>query len=87
MANIKSSKKHIKTSKKRKIQNTSKRSTIKTFIKKVRNSINNNNKIEALHFFKIFQSLIDKHITKGLMHKNKGSRYKSSLNTQIMQLK
>lgn len=86
MANIKSAKKDSITSEKRRINNTSRRSMIRTFIKKVRIAIMSGKKKEAQDAFKKMQPIIDKHASKGLIHKNKAARYKSNLSLQIAKL-
>lgn len=83
MANIKSSKKDAITSEKRRKKNTSKRSMIRTFIKKVRNAIVSGKKDTAKDIFKKMQSILDKNANKGLIHKNKAARYKSNLSIKI----
>ncbi|CAL4326214.1 30S ribosomal protein S20 [Buchnera aphidicola] len=83
MANIKSAKKDAVTSEKRRKQNTSRRSMIRTFIKKVRIAILSGNINTAQDAFKKMQPIIDSHVNKGLIHKNKAARYKSNLLFQI----
>ncbi|AEO07963.1 30S ribosomal protein S20 [Buchnera aphidicola] len=83
MANIKSSKKDVITSKNRRKNNSSRRSMIRTFIKKVRQSINSGDKKIAEDAFRKMQPIIDSHVNKGLIHKNKAARYKSILSLQI----
>ncbi|WP_422667103.1 30S ribosomal protein S20 [Buchnera aphidicola] len=83
MANIKASKKDSITSEKRRQKNTSRRSMIRTFIKKVRIAIASNNKKLAKDEFHKMQVVIDQHVSKGLIHKNKASRHKSHLSDQI----
>nr|BET44593.1 MAG: 30S ribosomal protein S20 [Candidatus Aschnera chinzeii] len=83
LANIKSSKKRAIQSKKRRQQKASKRSTIRTFIKKVQYYIVNGNKNEAEIAFKKMQIIIDKYTSKGILHKNKNARHKSKLSAQL----
>ncbi|UAJ65544.1 30S ribosomal protein S20 [Candidatus Schneideria nysicola] len=83
MASIKSAKKRILTSEKRHKQNISKRSMIRTFIKKVYIAINSNDKKKALDAFYSMQSIIDRNVKKGLLHKNKAARHKSNLMKRI----
>ncbi|QIE01894.1 30S ribosomal protein S20 [Buchnera aphidicola] len=83
MANIKSSKKDVITSENRRKNNASRRSMIRTFIKKVRQSIHLGNKKIAEDAFRKMQSIIDSHVNKGLIHKNKAARYKSNLLLKI----
>ncbi|QNS01879.1 MAG: 30S ribosomal protein S20 [Buchnera aphidicola (Pentalonia nigronervosa)] len=86
MANIKSSKKHAFVSEKRRMQNASRRSMVRTFIKKVCMLIDSKKKELAQDAFKKMQSVIDKHVSKGLIHKNKAARYKSNLSLKISRL-
>lgn len=59
--------------------NKSKKSMIKTYIKKIKLFINNNDKKKALNIFRILQSNLDKLSLKKIIHFNKSSRYKSNL--------
>ncbi|MBZ2279782.1 30S ribosomal protein S20, partial [Buchnera aphidicola] len=83
MANIKSSKKDAISSEKRRKNNSSRRSMIRTYIKKVRLCIFSGNKNKAQDEFNKMQSVVDKHASKGLIHKNKASRHKSILHLKI----
>ncbi|CAL4319842.1 30S ribosomal protein S20 [Buchnera aphidicola] len=83
MANLKSSKKDSITSKKRRIFNMSRRSIIKTFIKKVHSAIISKKKEEIEISFKNMQSVVDKYSNKGIIHKNKAARLKLRLNNKI----
>nr|OQX99331.1 MAG: 30S ribosomal protein S20 [Erwiniaceae bacterium 4572_131] len=88
MANIKASKKDALTSEKRRKKNSSRRSMIRTFVKKVRVrvAIMSGNKTTAEDAFKKMQPIIDSHVNKGLIHKNKAARYKSNLSLQIKKI-
>ncbi|QTM69336.1 30S ribosomal protein S20 [Buchnera aphidicola (Hormaphis cornu)] len=87
MANLKSSEKDAIISKQRRLHNMSRRSTIKTFIKKIYLAVIQNKKEFALEVFKQLQSILDRNVVKGLIHKNKAARCKSNLYTRIMKLK
>jgi len=86
LANIKSSKKDSIVSEQRRKKNTSQRSKVRTFIKKVRLAIVSKDKSKAEDAFKSMQPIIDKYATKGLIHKNKAARHKSILLSQIKKL-
>ncbi|VFP83574.1 30S ribosomal protein S20 [Buchnera aphidicola] len=86
MANIKSSKKHAIVSKKRREFNSSKRSTIKTFIKKVYFFIKQKDKEKANQAFSTLQSIIDRYVVKRILHANKAARHKSILIKHIKQI-
>ncbi|WP_457913875.1 30S ribosomal protein S20 [Candidatus Gillettellia adelgis] len=83
MANIKSAKKRAVQSEKRRKHNASRRSMVRTFIKKVDAAIKSGNKKAAQVAFFIMQPLLDRQSTKGLLHKNKAARHKSNLTTRI----
>ncbi|QJC28034.1 30S ribosomal protein S20 [Enterobacteriaceae endosymbiont of Plateumaris braccata] len=79
MANIKSSKKRAIKSEKQRKHNMSYRSMLRTFIKKVNNALLTKN-IKIIQItFKQMQSVIDKQVRRGLIHKNKAARHKSRL--------
>lgn len=86
LANIKASKKYAITSERRRKHNTSRRSMIRTFIKKVRVAIATGTKEEAQDAFKKMQPIVDSHASKGLIHKNKAARHKSNLLLQISKM-
>ncbi|XBC37794.1 MAG: 30S ribosomal protein S20 [Buchnera aphidicola (Meitanaphis microgallis)] len=83
MANLKSSKKSSVKSEKIRRCNSSKKSRIKTFIKKVNVEILLGNKERAQLQFSQVQSILDRYATKGLIHKNKAARHKSNLEHKI----
>ncbi|MCV2528316.1 MAG: 30S ribosomal protein S20 [Candidatus Lightella neohaematopini] len=86
MVNIKSKKKHIIKSKKNRIINISIKSMIRTFIKKTNKAIINNDKITAKKLYLNLQSILDRQAKKGVIHKNKAARYKSSISRKINNL-
>ncbi|MFI4819129.1 MAG: 30S ribosomal protein S20 [Enterobacterales bacterium] len=83
MSKIKSAKKRYLQSYKKRKSNISCKSVIKTFFKKVNFYINKKDKKLSNNAFCIFQSIIDRQSTKGLIHKNKASRYKKKLIKKI----
>lgn len=87
MANIKSAKKRAIQSEKRRQHNASRRSMVRTFIKKVYAAIATNDKEEAQKSYKNMQSIIDRYASKGLLHKNKASRHKANLVAKIKSIK
>ncbi len=86
MANTKSSKKRIIINKLRNKKNVSKKSKLKTYIKKTKLAIKNRDKKLALHYYCSTQSLLDKYSCKNIIHVNKSSRYKSILSKLINSL-
>lgn len=83
MANIKSAKKRAVQSEKRRKHNASRRSMMRTFIKKVYAAIAAGDKAAAQNAFTTMQPLVDRQAAKGLIHKNKAARHKSNLTAQI----
>lgn len=86
MANIKSAKKRAIQAEKNRQHNASRRSMMRTFMKKVMAAIEAGNKEEATTAFAEVQPILDRYATKGLIHKNKAARHKSRLNTLIKAL-
>ncbi|CAL4319163.1 30S ribosomal protein S20 [Buchnera aphidicola (Pterocallis alni)] len=86
MSNIKSSMKHALKSKKLRIFNNSRKSMMRTFIKKVYFSIQKNDKIQAQNNWINLQSVLDRLVSKNIIHKNKSSRYKSRLYFKIKRM-
>ncbi|AFR05054.1 30S ribosomal protein S20 [Pectobacterium brasiliense] len=83
MANIKSAKKRAVQSEKRRKHNASRRSMMRTFIKKVYAAIATGDKEAAQKAFNDMQPIVDRQAGKGLIHKNKAARHKSNLVARI----
>lgn len=83
MANIKSAKKRALQSEKRRQHNASRRSMMRTFIKKVYAAIATGDKEIAQNAYSAMQPIVDRQANKRFIHKNKAARYKSNLITQI----
>ncbi len=83
MANIKSAKKRVIKSEQQRQHNTSRRSMMRTFIKKVYAAVASQDKDQAVKAFSTMQPILDRLATKGLIHKNKASRHKSTLMAHI----
>ena len=86
MANIKSAKKRVITSEKARRHNASRRSMMRTFMKRVVTAIEAGQKETAQEAFTALVPVLDRYATKGLIHKNKAARHKSRLNAQIKAL-
>lgn len=82
MPNIKSAKKRVITTKKRTEANVSKKSALKTYIKKARVAIDNKDP-NANDAVRIASIKIDKAAAKGLIHKNTAARKKSKLSKAL----
>jgi small subunit ribosomal protein S20 len=83
LANIKSAKKRAVQSEKRRKHNASRRSMMRTYIKKVYAAIAAGDKEAAQKAFNEMQPIVDRQAGKGLIHKNKAARHKSNLVAQI----
>ncbi|XBC39866.1 MAG: 30S ribosomal protein S20 [Buchnera aphidicola (Chaetogeoica yunlongensis)] len=86
MANIKSSKKDALRSKSKRCFNASRKSMIRTFIKRVKIAISSGDKSKSELEFSKMQPILDRYATKGLIHKNKAARHKSILKRKINNL-
>ena len=83
MANIKSAKKRARQSEKRRRHNAGLRSMVRTYIKKVILAIDAGNKETAQKAYQEAVPVIDRMVTKGIIHKNKAARHKSRLSDHI----
>ena len=86
MANIKSAKKRAIQAEKRRVHNASRRSMMRTSIKKIVAAIAAGDKDTAQQAFAAATPILDRMATKGLIHKNKAARHKSRLAAQIKAL-
>jgi len=86
LANIKSAKKRAIQSEKRRKHNASRRTMMRTFIKKVVVAIEAGDKEVATTEFVKLQSVLDTYSTKGLINKNTAARKKSRLSAKIKAL-
>lgn len=86
LANIKSAKKRALLSEKSRKHNASRRTMMRTFIKKVVVAIEAANKELATAEFVKLQSVLDAYATKGLISKNMAARKKSRLSAKIKAL-
>lgn len=77
MPNIKSAKKRVKTSEKKRIVNKSAKSAISTIRVKLYKSIADGNKDECVGLMRKYSSLLDKAVKKGTIKANAASRRKS----------
>ena len=86
MANTKQAKKRVRQNEKRYHRNASLSSMYRTYIKKVIIAVEKKDKTVAEEAFKAAVSVIDKMVTKGVIHKNKAARHKSRLFAKIKAL-
>lgn len=83
MANSKQARKRVRQADKRRAHNASRRSMMRTFLKKTLSAIEEGNKTLAEELYVKTTSVLDKIANKGLIHKNKAARHKSRLNKRI----
>lgn len=86
MANTTQAKKRAIQSEKRRQHNVSFRSMYRTYIRKVEHAIETGKQAEAEAAFKLAEPVIDKMVTKGIIHKNKAARHKSRLSARVKKL-
>ncbi len=80
MPNIKSAKKRVKIEERNKLRNTARKTALKTAVKKVFEAIKNNESADKItQAVNKAYSVIDKAVSKGVIHKNKAARKKSRL--------
>jgi small subunit ribosomal protein S20 len=78
--------KRIRQNERDRMRNKSRRSQLKTATKKTLNAISEGDLPVAQTLFSQFQKLIDRHATKGLLHKNKAARVKSRIHRKLKSL-
>jgi small subunit ribosomal protein S20 len=83
MANIKSAIKRIRTSEKRRVRNAAVRSTVRTSLKGARTAIEGGQVDQARSTLLHTIQVLDKAVTKGVIHKNTAARKKSRLTRQL----
>ena len=86
MANSPQAKKRAIQGEKRRQHNSSLRSMMRTYLKKVNAAINGMDKKGAQDAYASSMPIVDRMADKGLIHKNKAARYKSRLNAKIKAL-
>ena len=83
MANIKSAIKRIRQSEKRRVRNAAVRSTVRTSLKGARTAIEGGEAAQARETLLRTIQVLDKAVTKGVIHKNTAARKKSRLTRQL----
>lgn len=86
MPNIKSAIKRVKTSEKRRLQNASQRSALRTAVKTFETAAASQNVESAKEALIAASKKLDKAATKGLIHKNAAARKKSRLAKKLNSL-
>lgn len=83
MANIKQQIKRNRTNEKRRLQNASFKSSVKTAVKAVERAVAENDKEKAIETLSFAHKKLDKGLAKGIYHKNFVARHKSQLSQQV----
>lgn len=86
MPNIKSARKRVRQSAKRRMHNKHLRSRLRTHIKGVLTAIEAGDREAATTAYQAAVPVIDSIADKGIIHKNKAARHKSRLNAHIRAL-
>ncbi len=86
MANSVQARKRTRQAEKRRRQNASQRSMVRTYIKRVNAAIAAGDQTAAATALTTAIPVIDGMVTKGIMHKNKAARHKSRLHAQVSAL-
>ena len=86
MANIKSSKKDVISSKIAYEKNKADKSALKTCLKKFEAALLSGDKAEAEAAYKVAIKAVDQAVNKGLLHKNNAARKKSSMTLKLNKL-
>lgn len=86
MANTKQAKKRVRQAEKHRAHNASMRSMLRTYIKKVTAAIATGDQKVASVSLQEATPIIDRMVSKGIIHKNKAARHKSRLTLHIKKL-
>ncbi|MCG5501353.1 30S ribosomal protein S20 [Ectothiorhodospira lacustris] len=86
MANIASARKRARQAETNRQRNMATRSRFRTAVKKVLKAVRAGDKDGAASAYQAAVPVIDKTVTKGIIHANKAARHKSRLNTRIRQM-
>jgi small subunit ribosomal protein S20 len=83
LANTASARKRARQAEKRRRQNASQRSMVRTSIKRVQAAIATGKRAAAQAALTAAIPVIDGMVTKGILHRHKAARHKSRLNAQV----
>ena len=86
MANIQSAKKRARQNVKRRLHNAALRSRLRTALRHVLSSVRAGDKEAAQASYRTAVPQIDKMAAKGIIEKNRATRYKSRLNAKVRAL-
>ncbi len=83
MANSPQAKKRARQAEDRRLRNASRRSMMRTYVKKVIKAIASGDQSAAEQAYRVAVPVIDRTARKGLIHPNKAARHKSRLHQHI----
>lgn len=86
MANIASAKKRARQAEERRQRNKSRRSEMRTSMKKVLKAVKTGDHDQAQQAFRSAVRVLDRSANRGIIHKNKAARHKSRLNAKVRSL-
>ena len=86
LANSPQAKKRARQAEKNRQHNASMRSTYRTYIKKVESAVSAGDQDSASAALLAAIPIIDRMVSKGILHKNQAARYKSRLNASVKAL-
>lgn len=86
MANSPSAGKRARQAEKRRAQNQSQRSSLRTAIKKVVKAVESQDRDAAAGAYRAAVPVLDRMAAKGIIHKNKAARHKSRLHVAVAAL-
>ena len=86
MANTAQARKRARQADAHRDHNNALRTRFKTAVKTAKTALSKGDKATAKTAFNSAMSMIDKTVTKGLIHKNKAARQKSRLNAELRKL-
>lgn len=83
MANTPQARKRARQSQERRTRNVALRTRMRTYVKRVIKAIRKGDKPTAEAAYREAVPVLDKTVTKGVIHRNKAARHKSRLNARI----
>jgi small subunit ribosomal protein S20 len=86
LANLKSSKKDIVSSRRRRVRNSSWKSACKTLVRKARTAVGSGDAVVATELVREASRQLDKTASKGIIHPRQAARRKSRIARQLAKL-
>lgn len=86
MANTSSARKRARQNEKRRAHNASRRSMLRTYLKKVVRALQSGDRAAAETAYRAAEPIIDRMAGQGIIHRNKAARHKRRLSARIRAL-